>query len=423
MKEPTKPINISISEKGIYFDNYKFDMLQYKLPDFGQTQQFNHTTGSVQWNCVLSYIVDVCGRGFISQLDIWIFDKSHKPQQTDFENVITYFKNSPIDMNNFGCYKLLCNLNSSITENETIKVPTGHEFISYKCKWNKKVLPGSTRITIYGRIFEPTLEYKEAFNKKAHDLFKAVLSNDYFKAKESIDAGADASFINKKFLTTPLDHAIVKNNYGLCELLLKNGADINHINGYGPELSSLNLALHCGFVDSARVLIKYGAKYDIFEMINNNNYMLSIFLQAGGNPNKGFRTIFNPLMYAAFLGNLHAARLLLEHGADVNARTVFDGSALRIAVHMNNLKMASLLLENGAVIDSYIISNLLLDNKDKYKDMIRLLSLNGGKIHLPLLSDFKYKDSTFKLAVPFYLTENFNAFAFLWYLLFVLLKK
>lgn len=373
MKEPTKPINISISEKGLFFEEDQFNMLRYRLHQLNQKHHFIYQDNAENWNCILCYYFDVFKKGFISLMDFWCFDNQSEPHQTNYENIINYYKNTGINMEKLKFHMLYCNLQVTFSENEIIRIPTSIEFISYKCKMKKNVIPDSTRISIYSRTFEPSAEYEQSYKKTARNLFLAVGSNDYFKSKELIDTGANTSFIFNKFLTTPLDLAIVHNNPVICELLLKNGADVNHINGYGPEMSSLNLALTNGYVETARVLLKYGAKYDIFSMIKNNNYHLSIFLQAGGNPNKGIWKIFDPLMYSVLLGNLHATKMLLEHGADVNTKTVFDGTALRIAALMNNLKMTTLLLEYGAEINQYILSDLLSDNKNKYEAMIRLL--------------------------------------------------
>ena len=43
-----------------------------------------------------------------------------------------------------------------------------------------------------------------------------------------------------------------------------------------------------------------------------------------------------------------AARLLIEHGADINARDNFNFTSLRRAVLKNSCEVALLLIENGA---------------------------------------------------------------------------
>jgi ankyrin repeat protein len=63
------------------------------------------------------------------------------------------------------------------------------------------------------------------------------------------------------------------------------------------------------------------------------------------------------LQVAVDCGKLDAARLLLDHGADVNAATVayLDGTrrtALQVAAIKSNLKMVQFLLEAGAYVES-----------------------------------------------------------------------
>lgn len=54
------------------------------------------------------------------------------------------------------------------------------------------------------------------------------------------------------------------------------------------------------------------------------------------------------LQPASYYGHLEMFQLLLEHGADVNARGEPYGSALQAAVYMGNTNVVRLLLENGA---------------------------------------------------------------------------
>jgi len=57
-----------------------------------------------------------------------------------------------------------------------------------------------------------------------------------------------------------------------------------------------------------------------------------------------------PLMYAAAFGSLESMKLLVDQGADVNARNAFDATALMWAVF--DLDKTRLLLEKGADVNA-----------------------------------------------------------------------
>ena len=58
---------------------------------------------------------------------------------------------------------------------------------------------------------------------------------------------------------------------------------------------------------------------------------------------------FTPLHEAALNGDIEFARLLLEHGADVNAKMKDGKTPLTFAVEGGQTEMASFLRERGAV--------------------------------------------------------------------------
>ena len=57
------------------------------------------------------------------------------------------------------------------------------------------------------------------------------------------------------------------------------------------------------------------------------------------------------LHWAAIYGRKEAARVLLEHGADVNATEIHSGTAMHWAAHFNNAEVIDWLLDKGARID------------------------------------------------------------------------
>lgn len=162
--------------------------------------------------------------------------------------------------------------------------------------------------------------------------------------------------------------------------------------------------------------------FSIFNAIDAGAGCLEYMLNCGINPNEGlYDNLFTPLMYAVFHENINAAKILLEHGADVNATTTANGTALRIAVYMQNVEMAALLIEYGAdvnfITDGTTNLRAALEEKFPHKELVRLLSLCGGKINISSkyfseqlnnfvdLPDFHF---------PFCLEEDLDDALFLW---------
>jgi ankyrin repeat protein len=57
---------------------------------------------------------------------------------------------------------------------------------------------------------------------------------------------------------------------------------------------------------------------------------------------------FTSLMIAAFMGNTTNIRILLDHGADIEAKNKFGETALMVAVKHGKIDSAKVLLEHGA---------------------------------------------------------------------------
>ena len=131
-------------------------------------------------------------------------------------------------------------------------------------------------------------------------LLKAVESNDYNKAKNLVDKGADVNVRVKMYNnTTPLLEAVANRNYKMAKLLIGNGADVNKGGG-----------LHYGTT---------------------------------------------PLIAAAFSNylknkdDLEMVKLLLENGAEINSEDAQGKTALVFAKMKDSTKeLADYLEKNGA---------------------------------------------------------------------------
>jgi uncharacterized protein len=115
--------------------------------------------------------------------------------------------------------------------------------------------------------------------------------------------------------------------------LLKNGADVNAAQGDGA--TALHWAAYLEDADTTALLIRAGAKVDV-----PNNYGVTPLALAAGNggaavidqlvkggadPNRAVRAGETPLMLAARTGNVEAVAVLLRAGAHIDAKETWNG--------------------------------------------------------------------------------------------------
>jgi ankyrin repeat protein len=138
--------------------------------------------------------------------------------------------------------------------------------------------------------------------------------------------------------------------------LLQQRVDVNVAQADGA--TALHWAAHWNDVDTADLLLRAGADPNAANELgvtplslactNASAAMVQRLLQAGANPNaKGARVA--PLMTCARTGSVEAVRALIARKADVNAREPLrDQTALMWAVSQKRADVARVLIEHGA---------------------------------------------------------------------------
>lgn len=135
-----------------------------------------------------------------------------------------------------------------------------------------------------------------------------------------LDAGAEVNF--ESYYENPLSQALCHDYIGIVELLLKRGAH--------PTGAALGDAARRGSSEIVRLLLKYGAPVD-------------------GEPVNGKPSIvWTPLLCAVDKGRADCVKILIEHGANVNARTKAGNTALGLATHKGHERIAAMLKAAGA---------------------------------------------------------------------------
>src|SRR5262245_24268090 len=154
--------------------------------------------------------------------------------------------------------------------------------------------------------------------------------------------------------STALHHAAGYGPLGNLQLLIDKGADVNAKNRRGST------PLHWAIYDEAKVrlLLAKGANVNakqaqgrtplyLAAMLGNGVPTLRLLLSKGANPNLAAVNGQTPLMMAA-RGDVEAMQLLIEQGADVNAKDGAGETALMSACAGGNAPAVQLLIGRGA---------------------------------------------------------------------------
>jgi ankyrin repeat protein len=205
-------------------------------------------------------------------------------------------------------------------------------------------------------------------------LFKAINAERLDIVSLLVDHGANVNLPAPKHMLWPAVH-----QPKTLELLLESGADLRRAPGVLELASSINS------IEAVMILIKHGvdvnAKKDgIFTPLctsirDDHANLVDILLEAGADPNlqasefPAFKCITHhrphllPRIIAAgadlnkppgivetavACGERESLLILLEHGADPNARTPSGNTALTTAIRLNRHEFIDILLTNGA---------------------------------------------------------------------------
>jgi ankyrin len=226
---------------------------------------------------------------------------------------------------------------------------------------------------------------------------------------------------------TPLMTAARTGNADVVGRLIAKGADVN-AKERGRAQTALMWAVAQRHVDVVKVLLAHDA--DVHARSNvwtevvkttrdtaNAGRMCQpradcyiIDIQQGG---------YTPLLFAARVGDLASAKLLLGAGADVNDTAPYGTSATVVAAHSGHGDVATFLLEKGADPNASGAGYTPLHAAILHKDanLVGALLAHGANPNAPLLSatptrrdsvDFYFHPS-FVGATPFWLAARFKA--------------
>ncbi len=196
----------------------------------------------------------------------------------------------------------------------------------------------------------------EDTNKLINELFEAIQSNNLERVKESIAQGVDVN-VRDNSGDTPLRQAIRTDrpSLSLIETLISGGADINaKAGGNGGAL--LHSAAYWGHKEVVELLIASGADVDVKDLQGQTPLdtallkgRLEIFELLINNSADGTAILSS----IARSGNVKYLELiLLNKGADIDAKDNFGLTALHYAVTGIHREIIVMLLEHNASVNA-----------------------------------------------------------------------
>jgi cytohesin len=185
-----------------------------------------------------------------------------------------------------------------------------------------------------------------------------------------LEKGADVS-VKDNYGDSPLHEASLNGNEKIVSLLLEKGADVNAKTNYGA--TPLHEACMKGNEDVVSLLLEKGA--DVNAKMDNGVTPLH---EACKKRNEFVPSMDTPLHWPSFIGNENVVWLLLDKGADVNAKTNDGDTPLHLACRNRNEDVVSLLLEKGADV------NAKLDHGDT---LLHRACMKGNEAFVSLLLD------------------------------------
>lgn len=239
---------------------------------------------------------------------------------------------------NLNGYRAPSPYNGVPTQYNTSATPTGFGGVSNPYSQTVQQEPNQRAISPATNPLAQKFQQKKLQAELTQKLLKALSRKDINAIGVHLREGADPNAAGKLAYemfqndaeTLPIIVAAYLGNNAIIQLLLDNGAQVNAIAPQSYFRTALNAAIQRRNVESVELLLINGADPNGLEMTSEGL----------------------PLKQAARMNNFDMMSMLIEAGADVNAKHKYGGTALDSIAQSNNPKLITLLLNNGADVDA-----------------------------------------------------------------------
>ncbi len=229
----------------------------------------------------------------------------------------------------------------------------------------------------------------------ANELIDAVRARDYEKTAHIVRNSPERVKLSNANGTTALHEAVSIGDFHLTRLLLDSGADIQAQagTGFSTGQKAIHVALYAGWRD--RILIRKRAALAGYLVARGSDYNILVASAFGDSRRvreyldaepslANFRDTCDrlPISIAASRGHHDIVELLLERGADPNAREpdAPRGKALLEAAFHGHTATARLLLEHGADPNGNVDSTgTAFHHARKNPELYELMKSYGGR--------------------------------------------
>lgn len=173
--------------------------------------------------------------------------------------------------------------------------------------------------------------------------------NHFIQSGRNLNAAVD------KNGRTVLAHALKRGSTSAVTKLIRHGARINGrtISDYGLLVTPAEYGIMYGNVPTFQVLLQHGLKVNgsmlQLAIIYRKNDLAKLLLEHGVNVNHVEDHIGTSLHIAVQRNNLNGVKLLLQYGANANIVDGFGMTPLHWAVKESRLEIAKLLLQHDAL--------------------------------------------------------------------------
>ena len=239
---------------------------------------------------------------------------------------------------------------------------------------------------------------KKKSQKKLDDsLIKAIQDGKVKAAARALKDGANVNAReDNKMGNTALILAIANDHKATVNLLLKAGASVLAVNNDDDSVLLMAVAINNNELVQ-RLLEDPGVRDQFLNQANNvgqtplisaakqgNGPLVKILIDAGADVNAKDNTGNTSFTYAIREGSAEIARILIDAGADVNAKNNVGYTALLYAAMNGYTKIVQLLLDKGADVNATKTDGstpLLYAAKNGYTKIVQLLLDKGADVY------------------------------------------